>query len=127
MDRIFGDSNDSISHFFFDKDKNYILKEAQLKTQDKLILELYNKTVDNYKIHFNPLGIVDSTVKEILQFRLESTATLEGIYENLSAIYRYKFGNAQLEIIWDGRSHLDTYGAESVSYTHLTLPTKRIV
>lgn len=65
-----------------------------------------------YELHFNPLGLVDSTVLQIRAHKFNNTEALGGIYENLAAIYRFKYGNAQLEILWDGRSHFDKYSED---------------
>lgn len=73
---------------------------------------MVKKAIAQYNRLYNPLGIIDDTVKEINEFVLKETDTLNGIYENLSAIYRYKFGTAQLEIIWDGKSHFEKYSEE---------------
>lgn len=73
---------------------------------------MFSKTVENYGQYFNPLGLVDDTVREIMDFQLINTESLQGIYENLSAIYRYKYGEAQLEILWDGSTHFDKYSED---------------
>ncbi|MFY0652755.1 MAG: hypothetical protein JXQ96_12005 [Cyclobacteriaceae bacterium] len=52
---------------------------------------------------------MDSTSQKIMDFELEDTSALEGIYENLAAVYRFQFGDAQLEIIWDGLSHQEKF------------------
>lgn len=98
-----------ISHFFFKKDKNYILKEAQMESTSMLCLALFEKTIVSYGTLFNPLGIIDDTTKQILNYRLKESAVLEGIYENLAAIYRFQYGTSQLEIIWDGKSHFEKF------------------
>ncbi len=45
----------------------------------------------------------------MIDYQLKDTTILEGIYENLAAIYRYQYGDAQLEIIWDGKSHFEKF------------------
>ncbi len=73
---------------------------------------MVNKAIQQYNVLYNPLGILDDTAKEINDFKIGDVSRLEDIYENLAAIYRYKFGNAQLEIIWDGKSQLEKFNEE---------------
>ena len=96
----------------FEKDRNILLKQAQEGLFNFLTGYMIKKTFDKYKIHFNPLGLVDSTYQRILDYDYDNKAELHGIYENLCVIYRYKHGDNQLEIIWDGRSHVDKYKEE---------------
>ncbi len=37
--------------------------------------------------------------------QLPVSTRLDGFYENLAAIYRFKFGDNQLEFLWDGTDH----------------------
>ena len=70
---------------------------------------LFEQTVSAYGTLFNPIGLSDDTARQIQSHQLEDSSVLEGIYENLAAIYRYQYGDTQLEIIWDGKSHLDKF------------------
>lgn len=103
------DSKYFISHFFFKKDKNHILKEAQVQGTFSLCKLLFEKTIGSYDTLFNPLGLEDSTSKNIKEFELKDNSNLEGIYENIAAIYRYRYGDSQLEIIWDGKTHQEKF------------------
>lgn len=103
------DSVHFISHFFFKKDKNHILKEAQVQGTFSLCKLLFEKTIHSYDILFNPLGLEDSTTKKIKEFELTDNSSLDGIYENIAAIYRYQYGDTQLEIIWDGKTHHEKF------------------
>jgi hypothetical protein len=103
------DSKYFISHFFFKKDKNHILKESQVQGTFSLCKLLFEKTIGSYDTLFNPLGLEDSTTKNIKGFELKDNSNLEGIYENIAAIYRYRYGDSQLEIIWDGKTHHEKF------------------
>ncbi|UXX79260.1 hypothetical protein N7E81_18050 [Reichenbachiella carrageenanivorans] len=96
----------------FDKDKNILLKTAQDQIFTDLAQRLVSITIQKYSIHFNPLGLVDDTYQQILDYQFENIEELEGIYENLCVAYRYKYGDNQLEIIWDGKSHEEKYKEE---------------
>lgn len=93
----------------FSKDRNTILKKAQEELFNFLAGYMIKKSIDKYTLLFNPLKLVDSTYQKILDYDFEDKSKLSGIYENLSVIYRYKHGDNQLEIIWDGRSHEEKY------------------
>lgn len=80
-----------------------------------MITDTVLKARKQYNLLYNPLGIIDDTVREINTYQVKSTDNLKGIYENLAAIYRYKFGDAQLEIIWDGKSHFEKYNEEWIT------------
>ena len=77
--------------------------------REKLSQLLFNSTIEAYQTLFNPLGLIDDTTEQIQSFDFDDQSLLEGIYENLSAIYRYQYGDSQLEIIWDGKSHHDKF------------------
>lgn len=93
----------------FDKDKNTILKSAQSQATDVLTKRFVEIAINQYRVHFNPLGLIDDTVQQIMDYDFQNTIELNGLYENLSVAYRYKYGDNQLEIIWDGRSHEQKY------------------
>ncbi|MEO9964947.1 MAG: hypothetical protein ABJF11_04115 [Reichenbachiella sp.] len=93
----------------FEKDKNSLLKAAQDQIFDILARKLVEVTIQKYSLYFNPLGLVDDTFQQILDYQNENDRELGGIYENLCVAYRYKYGDNQLEIIWDGKSHEQKY------------------
>jgi hypothetical protein len=97
---------------FFPYDKNYLLEEAQLLAQDKLLHSLLERVKDRYFELYNPLGIEDSLSIQIDRFRLRNRKPLQDFYQNLAGIYRYKFGENQLEFLWDGCDHLEKYQHE---------------
>lgn len=46
---------------------------------------------------------------------------LDGFYEKLAAIYRFKFGDNQLGFLWDGSDHLEHYQKQwTETFTHWT-------
>ncbi len=93
----------------FDKDRNVILKQAQKSLFNLLSGFTARVAIEQYKVHFNPLGLVDETYQRILDYEYDFNENLKGIYENLSVVYRYKHGDNQLEILWDGKSHEQEY------------------
>ena len=93
----------------FTSDKNYILKEAQFSQKEYLLKKLVLNTKQYYLHEYNPLGIVDETIRTILEIRNIDTTFLDHFYYELSGIYRFKYGKNQLEFLFDGDSHLEKY------------------
>ena len=93
----------------FPLDKNYILKEAQIATEHELLIQTVEVVKMSYLLYCNPLGLEDDTVLKIKNCNTYQTVQLEGFYENLAGIYRYKFGSNQLELLFDGRNHFEKY------------------
>lgn len=104
---------------FFPYDKNYLLEEAQLLSQDKLLDALVEKVKDRYFELFNPLGIEDRLSLQVDRFRLRNRKPLQDFYQNLAGIYRYKFGENQLEFLWDGCEHREKYQSDWVAFFEL--------
>ena len=94
---------------FFPLDKNYLLEEAQLAIQDALLTQLIEKVKQRYQLIHNPLGLDDSFSKQIRDFETRNFKPLHSFYQNLAAVYRYKYGDNQLEFVWDGRDHQQKY------------------
>ena len=97
---------------YFAFDKNYLLKEAQISSKDTLLPELVETVKTCYQSYYNPLGLIDDTVSTIQENVPKNLEYLEDFYDDMSAIYRFKFGEVQLEFLWDGTSHLDKYKSE---------------
>lgn len=89
-----------------------MLKTAQEMCFENISNSFVSIVIENYKTLFNPLGLVDDTFKKILDYQFDNTFELKGIYENLCVAYRYKYGDNQLEIIWDGVTHEEKYSKE---------------
>ena len=97
---------------FFPLDKNYLLEQAQFQVQDTLLTTLLEKVKDQYFLRYNPLGLEDSLSVRIDKFKLKNKKPLYPFYENLAGIFRYKFGENQLEFLWDGVDHIEKYKAD---------------
>jgi hypothetical protein len=94
---------------YFPLDKNYLLEEAQLALQDTLLHELVVKVKRQYTIRHNPLGLQDAFAAKIDNYKLSHIERLEEFYLTVAGIYRYKFGDNQLELLWGGETHFDKY------------------
>jgi hypothetical protein len=94
---------------FFPLDKNYLLEEAQLLLQDKLLFHLFDQVKKAYELQRNPLGLEDSFSLQIQNYKLLYLQPLETFYQNLAGVYRYKWGDSQLEFVWDGRDNEEKY------------------
>ena len=94
---------------FFPLDKNYLLEEAQLSLQDHLLRTLIEKVKQEYMIRHNPLQIMDSLTEKILSYKPRNLKLLYPFYQNIAGVYRYKYGDNQLEFLWDGSDHSDRY------------------
>jgi len=97
---------------FFPLDKNYLLEEAQLSLQDALLSQLIENVKQCYQQIHNPLGLDDAFSCQVKGFQVRNFKPLYTFYQNLAAIYRYKFGDNQLTFAWDGRDHGEIYKAE---------------
>jgi hypothetical protein len=97
---------------FFPLDKNYLLEQAQYQIQDALLTALLEKVKDHYFLRYNPLGLDDSLSIRIDKFKLKNKKALYSFYENLAGIYRYKFGENQLQFLWDGADHIEKYKSD---------------
>lgn len=94
---------------YFPLDKNYILEKAQLDLEQELIIYLIDFSKKFYLDQFNPLGIEDDPIRKIKAHQTEFTDRLEEFYRNLAGVYRYKFGQNQLELLFDGTDHYQKY------------------
>ncbi len=97
---------------YFPMDKNYILEEAQVAVQEELMNWLIEEVKKNYLAVSNPLGLIDDTVLRIQNHQCQHRDEIEDFYNNLAGVYRYKFGDNQLEILFDGSNHFIKYKYE---------------
>lgn len=97
---------------FFPLDKNYLLEEAQLSLQDHLLLSLIERVKGEYMKRHNPLGLMDELSRSIAQYTPKQLKMLYPFYQNIAAVYRYKYGDNQLEFLWDGTDHQEKYKAD---------------
>ncbi len=100
---------------FFPLDKNYLLEEAQFGLEEALLTQLFEKVKLHYQRIHNPLGLDDSFSRQIRNFETQNFKPLDSFYQNLGAVYRYKYGDNQLEFAWDGRDHQEIYRNEWTS------------
>jgi hypothetical protein len=97
---------------FFPLDKNYLLEEAQLSLQDTLLSQLIDQVKLEFERRTNPLGIQDEFTSKIRNYTCQNLKPLYNFYQNMAAVYRFKYSDNQLEFVWDGRDHLEKYEAE---------------
>ena len=90
-------------------DKNHILKHAQRDLRLELQVALIDKIKEGYYQHYNPLRLDDETTALIEAFRPIHLSLFDELYDILSGIFRYKIGDNQLELLFDGRSHYEKY------------------
>lgn len=94
---------------YFKQDKNSILRAAQGFVEPQLVRRWVDVALDTYMQLENPMGLVDDFILELRAVEKYDTSFLQELYDILAAIYRYRKGDNQLEIIWDGRSHYEVY------------------
>jgi hypothetical protein len=97
---------------FFPLDKNYLLEKAQLEQQESLLTLLINRIKTRYEELYNPLGIPDVLTNKVRSYQPRNLKLLYPFYQNLAAIYRYKFGENQLTFLWDGIDHQEKYKSD---------------
>lgn len=102
----------SIGKKLFPADKNYILKEVQVRTENELLDWLVEYVKEYYETFHNPLGLVDTTIETIRAASFDNSAIFQDFYNDLAGIYRYKHGEVQLAFLFDGNSHYAKYKSE---------------
>ena len=90
-------------------DKNYLLKEVQSNLKLELQARLIDLVKEGYYTLFNPLRLPDETTDQIDDFKPNHLSFFDELYDVLAGIYRYQLGDNQLELLFDGRSHLEMY------------------
>jgi hypothetical protein len=93
----------------FTLDKNYLLKEAQLQTKNPLLKALVSKVRRKYIHEYNPLGLMDEVTHKILHSSEIRLDCLVNFYFEMAGIYRFKYGENQLEFLFDGTPHVEKY------------------
>ena len=96
----------------FTLDKNYLLKEVQIKLRATLLRQLVSDIKDLYLKKFNPLGLLDETIIKLQNTESRDIDYLNSFYYELAGIYRLKYGENQLEFLFDGSSHYLKYEKE---------------
>ncbi|WPR74779.1 hypothetical protein [Algoriphagus sp. NG3] len=93
----------------FPLDKNYILRQAQSVLEEELIDRMVFELKRSYTSLYNPLQLMDTTYAQILDTFDFPRDHARLIYRQLCGIYRYKHGDNQLEMLFDGRTHLEKF------------------
>lgn len=93
----------------FPLDKNYILQHAQLAMEKEMVGLMVAEVKNSFTLLFNPLELQDDTYLQILEQPDFPVEHLTVIYRQLAGIYRFRYGSNQLELLFDGRSHLEKY------------------
>lgn len=99
----------------FPLDKNYLLRQAQSVLEDQLMEMMVFELKKSYTQLYNPLMLMDETFEKILDTHVYPKDRLQVIYRQLCGIYRFKNGDNQLELLFDGRSHVDKFKEDWVS------------
>jgi len=95
---------------FFQRDKNYVLEEAQLSLEDTLLNYLVDYVKVEYLLRSNPLGIADAAADRIQQHTSTDYSHLHEFYVVLAGVFRFKYyGDNQLEFVFDGRDASERY------------------
>lgn len=93
----------------FPLDKNYILRQAQSVLEEELIDQMVLELKRSYTSLYNPLQLMDTTYVQILKTVEFPRERVRLIYRQFCGIYRYKHGDNQLEMLFDGRTHLEKF------------------
>ncbi|SNT26007.1 hypothetical protein SAMN05421640_3010 [Ekhidna lutea] len=101
-----------IEEKYFAQDKNYLLKSVQAFSKEVLLNEWLQQILRSYSFQHNPMGLEDDFIIELKQKIHFGKELLEANYDILAAIYRHDHADNQLEIMWDGRSHMEAYDAD---------------
>lgn len=101
-----------IEEKYFQQDKNYLLKSVQAFSKEILLDQWLNQILIAYNYQHNPMGLEDDFIIELKQKIHLGKTLLEENYNILAAAYRFQYGDNQLEIRWDGRSHMEAYDEE---------------
>ncbi len=101
-----------IEEKYFPQDKNYLLKSVQAFSKEILLDHWLQQVLAAYSMQHNPMGLEDDFIIELKKKITRSRALLEDNYDILAAIYRHNHADNQLEIMWDGRSHMEAYDSE---------------
>lgn len=93
----------------FPLDKNYILRQAQSILEEQMLEVMVFELKKSYTQLYNPLMLMDETFAKILDTYEYPKERLRMIYRQLCGIYRFKNRDNQLELLFDGRTHLEKF------------------
>ncbi len=97
---------------YFPQDKNYLLKSVQAFSKEILLDHWLQQILASYSLQHNPMGLEDDFILDLKKKISFGKALLEDNYDILAAVYRYNHADNQLEIMWDGRSHMEAYDTD---------------
>lgn len=101
-----------IEEKYFSQDKNYLLKSVQAFSKEILLDQWLQQILASYSLQHNPMGLEDDFIIELKKKISLAKELLEDNYDILAAIYRHNHADNQLEIMWDGRSHMEAYDSD---------------
>jgi len=101
-----------IEEKYFPQDKNYLLKSVQAFSKEALLDHWLQGILQAYTYQHNPMGLVDDFILELQEKIGSAKVLLAENYDVLAAIYRHNHSDNQLEIMWDGRSHMEAYDSD---------------
>ncbi|MEP1032862.1 hypothetical protein [Ekhidna sp.] len=101
-----------IEEKYFPQDKNYLLKSVQAFSKEILLDQWLQQILASYSMQHNPMGLEDDFIIELKKKISLAKELLEDNYDILAAIYRHNHADNQLEIMWDGRSHMEAYDSD---------------
>lgn len=93
----------------FPLDKNVIFRQAQYLLEEQMLELMVEELIEAYTIWYNPLELMDDTYLLILGHNPFPKNRIRIIYSQLCGIYRYQHASNQLELLFDGRTHLERY------------------
>lgn len=93
----------------FPLDKNYILRQAQSVMEEVLLDRMVAELKASYTQVYNPLQLMDETYRSILEREAFPRERVQVIYRQLCGVYRYRHGENQLELLFDGRTHVEKF------------------
>ena len=93
----------------FPLDKNYILRQAQSVLEEELLNQMVVELKASYTQLYNPLQLMDATYRSILDRNEFPRERIRVIYRQLCGIYRFRHGDNQLELLFDGRTHFEKF------------------
>lgn len=93
----------------FPLDKNYILRQAQSVMEEVLLDRMVAELKASYTQVYNPLQLMDETYRSILEREAFPRERVQVIYRQLCGVYRYRHGENQLELLFDGRTHMEKF------------------
>ncbi|MEO9872693.1 hypothetical protein [Ekhidna sp.] len=101
-----------IEEKYFTQDKNYLLKSVQAFSKEVLLKDWLDQVLSAYSLQHNPMGLEDDFIIELRKKITIGKNLIEDNYDILAAVYRHNHADNQLEIMWDGRSHMEAYDTD---------------